>query len=40
MKPEDIEALKNAETMPVALPSCSYFYIPYTPAREMIADFH
>ncbi len=38
MKPEDIEALKNAETMPVALPSCSYFLgIPYTPAREMIA---
>jgi imidazolonepropionase len=22
---EDIEALKNSETMPVALPSCSYF---------------
>ena len=37
MKPEDIEALKNAETMPVALPSCSYFLgIPYTPAREMM----
>ena len=37
MKPEDIEALKNTETMPVALPSCSYFLsIPYTPAREMI----
>jgi imidazolonepropionase len=37
MKPEDIEALKNSETMPVALPSCSYFLsIPYTPAREMI----
>ncbi|MFV8372147.1 imidazolonepropionase [Flavobacterium sp. LB2P74] len=35
---EDIEALKNTETMPVALPSCSYFLsIPYTPAREMIA---
>jgi imidazolonepropionase len=26
MKPEDIEALKNTETMPVALPSCSYFF--------------
>ena len=39
MKPEDFEALKNTETMPVALPSCSYFLgIPYTPAREMI-DF-
>ena len=34
---EDIEVLKNAETMPVALPSCSYFIsIPYTPARKMI----
>jgi len=39
MKPEDIEALKNTETMPVALPSCSYFLsIPYTPAREMMAN--
>lgn len=38
MKPEDIVALKNTETMPVALPTCSYFLsIPYTPAREMIA---
>lgn len=37
MKPEDIKALKDTETMPVALPSCSYFLsIPYTPAREMI----
>ena len=37
MSPEDIEALKDSETMPVALPSCSYFLsIPYTPAREMI----
>ncbi|CAM3414889.1 imidazolonepropionase [Flavobacterium chungbukense] len=37
MNPEDIEALKDSETMPVALPSCSYFLsIPYTPAREMI----
>jgi len=37
MNPEDIEALKSTETMPVALPSCSYFLsIPYTPAREMI----
>jgi imidazolonepropionase len=34
---EDIEKLKNSETMPVALPSCSYFInIPYTPARKMI----
>ena len=37
MNPEDIKALKNTETMPVALPSCSYFLgIPYTPAREMM----
>lgn len=35
--PEDIEALKGSETMPVALPSCSYFLsIPYTPARMII----
>jgi len=34
---EDIEALKNTDTMPVALPSCSYFIsIPYTPARKMM----
>jgi imidazolonepropionase len=37
LNPEDIEALKNSKTMPVALPSCSYFIsIPYTPAREII----
>lgn len=34
---EDIEALKNSDTMAVALPSCSYFLsIPYTPARRII----
>jgi imidazolonepropionase len=34
----DIEVLKNSATMPVALPSCSYFIsIPYTPARKMIS---
>ena len=34
---EDIEVLKNSDTMPVALPSCSYFIsIPYTPARRML----
>ena len=39
MNCEDIETLKNNETMPVALPSCSYFLgIPYTPAREMITS--
>lgn len=33
----DIECLKNSETMPVALPSCSYFLsIPYTPGRRLI----
>lgn len=37
MNPEDIEVLKNSNTMPVALPSCSYFLsIPYTPARQII----
>ncbi|TYA59114.1 imidazolonepropionase [Formosa maritima] len=34
---QDIEALKNSNTIPVALPSCSYFLsIPYTPARQII----
>ena len=34
---DDIIALKNSQTMPVALPSCSFFIgIPYTPARKMI----
>ena len=34
---EDIEILKNSQTMPVALPSCSFFIqIPYTPARRMM----
>ena len=33
----DLEALKVSDTMPVALPSCSYFLsIPYTPARKLI----
>jgi imidazolonepropionase len=37
MRDEDIISLKNTKTMPVALPSCSYFLsIPYTPARKMI----
>lgn len=35
---QDIQILKNSNTMPVALPSCSYFIgIPYTPARKMIS---
>jgi imidazolonepropionase len=34
---EDLKALHNSKTMPVALPSCSYFIsIPYTPARKII----
>lgn len=34
---EDIDALKGSETMPVALPSCSYFLsIPYTHGRRII----
>jgi imidazolonepropionase len=37
MNDEDFEVLKNTKTMPVALPSCSYYLsIPYTPARKMI----
>lgn len=37
MRDEDIEILKKSNTMPVALPSCSYFLsIPYTPARKII----
>ena len=34
---EDIEALKGSNTMPVALPTCSFFIsIPYTPARKIM----
>lgn len=37
MNNDDIEILKNKDTMPVALPTCSYFLgIPYAPARKMI----
>lgn len=37
MRDEDIEVLKNTNTIPVVLPSCSYFLgIPYAPARKMI----
>ena len=33
----DLDSLKGSNTMPVALPSCSYFLgIPYTPARQLI----
>lgn len=34
---EDVQALQNSKTMPVALPSCSFYLrIPYTPARKII----
>lgn len=37
LKDEDLEALKNTKTMPVALPLCSYFLsIPYTPGRQIM----
>ncbi len=37
MRDEDITALQNSDTMPVTLPSCSYFLsIPYSPARKMM----
>lgn len=37
MKDKDLNALKNSETMPVALPSCSLFLgLPYTPARKIM----
>ena len=37
MTDQDIEVLQKTETMPVALPSCSFFLgIPYTPARKLI----
>lgn len=37
MREEDILALQKTETMPVGLPSCSYFLsIPYAPLRQMI----
>ncbi|MBR9757782.1 MAG: imidazolonepropionase [Algicola sp.] len=37
MTDEDVEVLKNSNTMPVGLPACSYFIsIPYTPARQII----
>lgn len=37
MDDDDIEILKDTETMPVALPSCSFFIgIPYSPARAII----
>jgi imidazolonepropionase len=38
LEERDIEALARSQTMPVALPGCSYFLsIPYTPARRLIS---
>ena len=37
LEPEDIKALQNTKTIPVALPACSYFLgIPYTAARSLM----
>ncbi len=37
MNDDDFVVLKNSETMPVALPACSFFLgIPYTPARKIL----
>jgi len=37
MNAEDFDVLKGSKTMPVVLPSCSFFLsIPYAPARKMI----
>ncbi|SOE21615.1 imidazolonepropionase [Spirosomataceae bacterium TFI 002] len=37
MTDKDISVLKGSNTIPVALPNCSYFLgIPYTPARDII----
>lgn len=37
--PEEIEALKNSNTIPTVLPSCSFFLnIHYAPARKMIDE--
>ena len=37
MRPEDIATLKGTETMPTALPSCSFFLgIPYAPGKDII----
>ncbi len=37
MTEDDMDALKGSQTMPVALPGCSFFLgIPYAPARRMM----
>lgn len=37
LRDEDITALRGSQTMPVALPGCSFFLgIPYTPARQLL----
>lgn len=38
MREEDITALQNSDTLPVALPLCSFFLgIPYSPGKELIS---
>lgn len=37
VEPDDIRAMLSGHTIPVALPSCSFFLgLPYTPARQII----
>lgn len=37
LRPKDLEALNQSDTLAVALPGCSHFLgIPYTPGRELI----
>lgn len=39
MTTDDIEVLKNSNSMPTILPSCSFFLgIPYAPARQIIKN--
>ena len=39
MSQEDIDNLKNSNTIPTLLPSCSFFLnIPYAPAKELMAS--
>src|SRR5690606_19886856 len=38
IEPQDITALLNSDTLPVALPLCSFFLgIPYSPAKQLIS---
>ena len=39
LEDEDLEVLKGSDTMPVALPSCSFFLgIPYTEGRRILSN--